>query len=74
MKMITKDCQAAPAIDRGTRAPMFVVALFAKRRPAPGEFAQKGEEIKVRARTVGELKEELKRAAAVPGPHVIDAP
>ncbi|GAB3479356.1 hypothetical protein [Amycolatopsis cihanbeyliensis] len=46
MKMQEKDGQMAPVTDREGVA-KFVVSLFAKRRTRPGEFAQKGEEIKV---------------------------
>ncbi|SDY71998.1 hypothetical protein SAMN05216215_103367 [Saccharopolyspora shandongensis] len=37
---------AEPVTDR-QGVNQFVVSLFAKRRPGPGEFAEKGEEIKV---------------------------
>jgi hypothetical protein len=46
MKMREKDGVQVPVTDRQGAA-QFVVALFAKRRPGPGEFAQKGEEIRV---------------------------
>ncbi|MGW1676620.1 hypothetical protein, partial [Saccharopolyspora sp. NPDC002376] len=36
-----------PITDRATGANQFVVSLFAKKRPQEGQFAEKGEEIKV---------------------------
>ncbi|WP_433871883.1 hypothetical protein [Saccharopolyspora sp. CA-218241] len=38
---------AEPVVNRQTGAQEFVVSLFAKRRVQPGEYAGKGEEIKV---------------------------
>jgi len=36
-----------PVVDRVTGATQFVVSLFAKKRPQEGQYAEKGEEIKV---------------------------
>ncbi|TDD56592.1 hypothetical protein [Saccharopolyspora elongata] len=47
MKENEKTGEMEPVTDRKTGAQQFVVSLFAKKRPQPGEFAGKGEEIKV---------------------------
>lgn len=47
MKMTEKDGTTVPVLDRNTKTPVFVVSLFAKRRPQEGGYASKGEEIKV---------------------------
>ncbi|QIZ36475.1 hypothetical protein [Saccharopolyspora sp. ASAGF58] len=47
VKMRENDNGVAEAVTDRQGVQQFVVSLFAKKRPQPGEFAEKGEEIKV---------------------------
>lgn len=47
MKMRESGGQLEPVVDRQTKAVLFTVSVFAKRRPGVGGFAGKGEEIRV---------------------------
>ncbi|MFD9893549.1 hypothetical protein ACFWY9_29750 [Amycolatopsis sp. NPDC059027] len=42
-----KDGELEPVLDKKTKEPQYIVMLFAKPRPVPGERQGKGEEIKV---------------------------